>query len=109
MEAIACGTPVLAFRTGGSPEIADDRRGYVVDVDDIEELKRQIIRICTEKVFSKNKCIERAQAFDRKVKFEEYLTLFDEVVFADFDQKNMRNISQYIDNGLDFAKPKTIN
>lgn len=27
MEAIACGTPVLTFRTGGSPEILDEKNG----------------------------------------------------------------------------------
>ena len=27
MESIACGTPVLTFRTGGSPEILDEKTG----------------------------------------------------------------------------------
>ena len=31
MESIACGTPVLTFRTGGSPEIVDETCGCVVD------------------------------------------------------------------------------
>ena len=36
MEAIACGTPVLTFNTGGSPEILSRKTGRVVDVDDLE-------------------------------------------------------------------------
>lgn len=76
MEAIACGTPVLTFRTGGSPEIPDEKTGYVVDVDDIDELEKQIIRICTEKCFSLQDCLERAKTFDRNTKFLEYISLY---------------------------------
>ncbi len=76
IEALACGTPVLTFRTGGSPEVPDNRTGYVVDVDDIDELEKQIIRICTEKVFHKEDCLTRARNFDKELKFKEYLELY---------------------------------
>lgn len=76
MEAIACGTPVLTFKTGGSPEIPDERTGYVVDVDDIDEIEKQIIRICTDNVFSINDCLKRAQSFDKTTKFNEYVKLY---------------------------------
>lgn len=29
MEALACGTPVITYRTGGSPEILDKETGWV--------------------------------------------------------------------------------
>lgn len=77
MEAIACGTPVLTFRTGGSPEIPNEKTGYVVDVDDIDELEKQIVRICTEKPFSKADCLERAKFFDKNKKFCEYVKLYN--------------------------------
>ena len=76
MEAIACGTPVLTFRTGGSPEIPDEKTGYVVDVDDIDELEKQIVHICTNKIFSKADCLERAKLFDKNKKFCEYVELY---------------------------------
>ncbi len=76
MESIACGTPVLTFRTGGSPEIPDIKTGYVVDVDDIDEMEKQIIRICTEKVFSIENCIERSKAFDKNLKFQKYIEMY---------------------------------
>jgi glycosyltransferase involved in cell wall biosynthesis len=32
IEAMACGTPVIAFRTGSVPEVVDDgETGFVVD------------------------------------------------------------------------------
>ena len=75
MEAIACGTPVITFNTGGSPEILDEKTGVVVECDDIDEMERQIIRICTEKVFKKEDCIRRAQSFDKNLRFNEYAEL----------------------------------
>ncbi|KQU36344.1 MULTISPECIES: glycosyltransferase [unclassified Rhodococcus (in: high G+C Gram-positive bacteria)] len=37
-EALACGTPVAAFRRGGIPEILDDTCGRMVPADDIDAL-----------------------------------------------------------------------
>lgn len=76
MESIACGTPVLTFNTGGSPEIPDDKTGYIVDVDGIDEMEKQIIKICTDNVFSMNDCLKRACSFDKNEKFEEYINLY---------------------------------
>lgn len=49
MEALACGTLVVTFRTGGSPECIGNTCGSVVDCDDIDALEKEIIRICTER------------------------------------------------------------
>jgi glycosyltransferase involved in cell wall biosynthesis len=44
MEALACGTPVIAFRAGALPEIIEDgRTGFLVD--DAEEMARAIGRV----------------------------------------------------------------
>ena len=76
MEALACGTPVLTFRTGGSHEMLDETCGSVVDCDDIDAMEKEIIRICTEKPYSREACIKRASDFDKDVKFREYLNLY---------------------------------
>ena len=78
MEAIACGTPVVTFRTGGSPEILTERTGSIVDCDDIDALQKEIERICETKPFSKEDCITRAKEFDENVRFKEYLELYKE-------------------------------
>lgn len=76
MESIACGTPVLTFRTGGSSEILDDKTGYVVDADDIDDFEKQIVCICTKQVFSEDDCLERAMKFANSIKFQEYINLY---------------------------------
>ncbi|MGI8959661.1 MAG: glycosyltransferase family 4 protein [Bryobacteraceae bacterium] len=61
IEAMACGTPVVAFRRGSVPEIVDHgATGYIVDncdeavkaLRDISKLSRRTIRRCFEKRFS---------------------------------------------------------
>ena len=80
MESLACGTPVLTFRTGGSPEIPDATCGSVVDVDDVDAMEKEIIRICKEKPYSKEACLERAKNFDMYDRFEEYIETYKEVI-----------------------------
>lgn len=81
MEAIACGTPVVTFKTGGSPEILDSECGATVDVDDIDSLEEKIKKICNEKVFYRENCVEKAKAFDMGDKFYEYVKLYEEIAF----------------------------
>ena len=76
MESLACGTPVLTFRTGGSPEIIDETCGSVVDCDDAEALAREIVRICKEKPYTQEACVKKAQAFEQKERFKEYIELY---------------------------------
>ncbi len=76
MESIACGTPIVTFNTGGSPEILDEKTGIVVDVDDIDALEKAIIEVTTTDKFTKEACIERAKAFKKEDKFKEYIDLY---------------------------------
>lgn len=80
MESLACGTPVLTFRTGGSPECIDSTCGSVVEVDDVDAMEKEIIRICEEKPYSKEACLERAKNFDMYDRFEEYIETYKEVI-----------------------------
>lgn len=77
MEALACGTPVITFNTGGSPECIDETCGMVVYCDDVDALESGIIKICETKVFTKENCLERAKGFDKNQRFEEYVKLYE--------------------------------
>lgn len=79
IEALACGTPGVTFDSGGSPECYDENCGVVVDCNDISALEKEIIRICTEKPYAQEDCINKAKEFDKKEKFKEYLELYERI------------------------------
>lgn len=76
MESIACGTPVVTFKTGGSPECIDETCGAVVEKNDIDGMCNEIIRICETQPYSKDDCLKRAESFDKNEKFREYIKLY---------------------------------
>lgn len=78
IEALACGTPVITFDRGGSPEMIDSQSGAVVKADDIDALERCIVRNTVNKRMMEDHCIERAKRFDIQRQIEEYLRLYDE-------------------------------
>ncbi len=87
MEAIACGTPVITYNSGGCPEMIDETCGVVVELGDIDGLKKEIVRICTEKTFSNKNCINKAREFDKGKKLKEYMELYEGVITT----RNQRN------------------
>ncbi len=74
MEAIACGTPVITFRTGGSPESVEHGCGRVVACGDIDELHKEILSVKEENVDAA--CLNYRAAFDEKQRFLEYVQLY---------------------------------
>ena len=80
MESLACGTPVLTFRTGGSPEMLDETCGSVVPRDDDEAFRDEILRICEQHPFSSEACVAMARGFDQNQKFKEYIKLYERIV-----------------------------
>ena len=77
VEALACGTSVVTFDTGGSPETLGHFCGSVVDCNDVDAMEREIRRICAERPYSLEACLERAKSFDMNTKFEEYVRLYE--------------------------------
>ena len=76
MECIACGTPIVTFNTGGSPEMLDETCGAVVAKDDTDAMYNEIIRICETKPYSKDDCLKRAESFDENEKYKEYIKIY---------------------------------
>ena len=78
LEALACGTPVITFNTGGSIESIDPTTGFVVTKGNIDQVVHSI-RIVKEKgkEYYSNKCMERsALLYDKKERFHEYIELY---------------------------------
>lgn len=76
MEAIACGIPVITFKTGGSPEIVTDKTGVVVPCDNIEAMKDAIVQACSNSSEYKNACLDRSKNFDKNEKYQDYVDLY---------------------------------
>lgn len=76
MEALACGTPVITFCSGGSPEIIDEKTGIRIEYNDEEALYDAIISLKENNYFCKEDCLERAKMFDVNERFSEYLSLY---------------------------------
>lgn len=79
-ESLACGTPVITFKTGGSPEIIDKSCGSVVDKGDVDMLESEILRICETIPYTQNACRSRAAFFDKNNRFEEYVDLYASLI-----------------------------
>jgi putative colanic acid biosynthesis glycosyltransferase len=80
LEALACGTPVVTYDSGGSAEAVDGSTGIVVSKNDVAGLKSAI-----EKIIKKGRtgfqalCRERAERnFDKNDRFMDYVSLFDD-------------------------------
>lgn len=79
MEALACGTPVVTYKTGGSPEIIDESCGAVVPDNTPDSLVELLRQLCVEMPFSRSACVKRSEAFDKNEKFEAYIQLYREL------------------------------
>ncbi len=84
MEALACGTPVVAFNTGGLPELIDHtQNGYLADYQSVEELAHGI-----EFVLATNRKSDLQQharqsvvnRFAEKVVAEKYRTVYQSML-----------------------------
>lgn len=82
IEALACGLPVVTFRTGGSPEIPDEKTGIVVDYNDTDAFLLAARRVANEQPFSKADCIARAKRFEKIARANEYIDLFESLVLG---------------------------
>lgn len=80
IEALACGTPVITFETGGSPECIDETCGMVVSCDDIPALEKAIKHVVLDKPFSKEACRRCAEQFDMNDKYYEYIDLYQSMM-----------------------------
>lgn len=80
LEALACGTPVITYRTGGSPEAVDEHTGVVVEQGNVEALV-DAIRKMKANPLSSEACRKRAEEhFDKDKCFEKYIELYEKLL-----------------------------
>ena len=80
LEALACGTPVITYQTGGSPESLTEQCGKVAAYKDYTALKDAILEMKDAKKTMTRVCIERAQRYGRDDAYQKYLELYKTVL-----------------------------
>jgi putative colanic acid biosynthesis glycosyltransferase len=75
VEALACGTPVITFKTGGSVECVDQKCGIIVKKGDIQELITAI-KILKVVNFSLEDCIKRSKLYNKNDRYNGYIKLY---------------------------------
>ena len=79
LEAIACGTPVVTYRTGGSVESVTDGTGFVVEQGDVAALLERARELAAQdRVATAARCRAHALAHFRKEDcYQHYIELYE--------------------------------
>ncbi len=74
LEAMACGTPVITYRAGGSPEALTEESGIVTEVGDIEGVLKAVRELKErDSKETAESCVEQASRYSLDQMFRRYL------------------------------------
>lgn len=79
IESLACGLPIISYKTGGATEAFDENTGIAVDKGDLN----RIIELLTNRSYerlSRELCVNRAKMYDKKLCCQKYVELFNDIV-----------------------------
>ncbi len=84
LEAMACGTPVVTYRTGGSPESLTEKTGKVVEQGDLVAFVSNIEEICKK---GKNTYVEVCRQgvvenYNKKDRYLDYIKLYQQLLIS---------------------------
>jgi putative colanic acid biosynthesis glycosyltransferase len=82
LESLACGTPVITYKTGGSPEAIDNLTGIIVEKGYLNELISAIKKIKEKgKAFNSKACVNRVKRmFKKDERYQNYIDLYEFLV-----------------------------
>lgn len=80
LESLACGTPVVTYNTGGSPEAIDEKTGIVVEQGNIDAMAAAIRQLKESTLSSKDCRIRAEEYFDKDKCFSEYIKLYENLM-----------------------------
>jgi glycosyltransferase involved in cell wall biosynthesis len=82
LESLACGTPVITYKTGGSPEAIDELTGIVVEQGNIGKLIDAIDKVKDiGKQSYSEACVNRAhRLYKKEDRYQEYIELYDSLL-----------------------------
>lgn len=84
LEALACGTSVITFATGGSVESVQQNTGFIIPQNDIKALKVAIDKICQkDKSEYQAICVQRANEFYNEDNcYSKYFDLYNQLLLG---------------------------
>tara|TARA_B100001059_G_scaffold228408_1_gene259443 strand:+ start:91 stop:891 length:801 start_codon:yes stop_codon:yes gene_type:complete len=85
LEAMACGTPVITYSTGGSIESVCDDTGFIIKKGDVNSLTDTLMKLRNnfEKNIFWNKCrLKAEECFDENITYEKYVNTFKSTLDA---------------------------
>jgi len=84
MESMSCGTPVLAFKSGGIPEMIEHKiNGYLADYKSVDDLKNGLVylfEVADLNLFSKSAVEKVSNNYAQSVVSEKYKSVYKKIV-----------------------------
>lgn len=82
LESLACGTPVITYRTGGSPEAIDNLTGIVIEKGDVHGLANAVMNVIDNPtLFKSEDCRNNAKMnFNSNIQFNKYIDLYENLI-----------------------------
>ncbi|GEN51415.1 glycosyltransferase [Alkalibacterium pelagium] len=81
LEAISCGTPVVTFNTGGSPESVDTNMGSIVSSTNIDEILNTIRKYYNTSWEKSKEMHEMSlKKFNKNLNFDNYIELYQSLL-----------------------------
>jgi glycosyltransferase involved in cell wall biosynthesis len=82
IEAMACGIPVITYRTGGSPESINNESGVVIEQHDVNGILLALEQM-QEHPFRKEDCRKQAEKYSMEIAFDHYSKLLNELAIGE--------------------------
>ena len=82
LEALACGTPIVAFSSGGSAEVITENTGIAVRPRDIDGLVKAIRTVLKKgKGYYTNACRKKAESdYNKDLQYKKYIALYKKIL-----------------------------
>lgn len=86
IEALACGTPVVTYRTGGSIEAVDEETGLIVERGNVSALAEAVKQLSHQSAATlRPACRRRAEElYNKEARYEEYVHLYENLLAENY-------------------------